>query len=123
MIDVENKLRMKLDSSGIPNVYVSDQNIEFTPPAVFISAQSIVGNKNEGLVETTVIASCIAKKQYAALQLATEVRDCLDGYGGDGIDDVEHVSTIPVRYSETAPVTHTFVVTFRVLTQEQIRRN
>lgn len=120
ILDVEGVIAGYLIDNSIAggNVIVSDTKVEYESPAVFISASSIVGNRNEGLWETTVIAYCIEDNEYAALSLAHSVIELLDGYGGNGISAVEHVSTIPQRNTETAPNTHSFVATFRVLHQE-----
>lgn len=120
IIDVEKIIATHLINNSIAgsNVIVSDSSVELETPAVFISATSIIGNKNEGLWETTVLAYCIEDNEYAALNIAHKIVKLLDGYGGNGISDVEHISTIPQRNTETAPNIHTFAVSFRVLHQE-----
>lgn len=120
MIDVQSVICRILIESGIAggNVCIADRPIEYTPPAVFVSDSSVIGNVNEGWWETTITVSCVSDTDYNALQLAHQVRELLDGWGGYGIEDIAHVSTIPMRNYETVPVTSTRVLTFRVLHEE-----
>lgn len=119
-IDVEQVIASRLINKSVAggNVLIEDGVVEVESPAVYISATSITGNTNSGLWEITVLAYCVGKSEYDALRIAQSVVRYLDGYGGNGIDDVEHISTIPQRNTETAPNTHTFAVSFRVLIQE-----
>lgn len=120
VIDVESIICGRLIECGVArgNVFVTDGIREFFPPAVFVSTSSITGDGQNGLWETTIAVSCSDVTEHAALKLAHFTRKCLDGWGGNGIADVSHVSTIPSRTAETAPVIHTRVLTFRVLHQE-----
>jgi len=118
-VDVQSKVCQALIDAGIAggNVIVADTVKVIKPPAVCVTQTSFVGNTNEGLYECTIVVNCIAKDEQAAGVLANTVLDVLDGYGGNGIADVTHTSTVPVRTEETAPVTHTYAMTFRAVYQ------
>lgn len=120
ILDVESIICRRLIECGIANgdVYVSDGIQVFSPPAVFVTTTSITGDSQNGLWETTLVVSCSDVTEHAALRLSHAARQCLDGWGGNGIADVSHISTIPNRNTGSAPVIHTRAMTFRVLHQE-----
>ncbi|HJJ36544.1 MAG TPA: hypothetical protein O0X27_05160 [Methanocorpusculum sp.] len=118
-IDIQSRICQVLIGSGIAggNVIIADKVKIIRTPAVCVTQTHLVGNTNEGWFESTIVITCIADEEHAAGVLADAVLDVLDGYGGNGIADVSHVSTLPVRTEETAPVTHTYAMTFRVVYQ------
>lgn len=118
-VDIQSRICKVLIGAGIAggNVVVADTVKIITVPAVCITQTNLSGNTNEGWYESTIVVNCIAKEEQAAGVLADAVLDVLDGYGGNGIADAYHVSTLPVRSEETAPVTHTYAMTFRVVYQ------
>ena len=118
-IDIQSRIAQVLIDAGVAggNVIVADEVKIVTPPAVCITQTSLTGNTNEGWYETTIVVNCIANEEQAAGVLADAVLNALDGYGGNGIADVMHTSTVPIRTEETAPVTHTYAMTFRVVYQ------
>lgn len=121
MIDVQSIIAKQLILDGVAggNVIIADGIQEFESPAVFISISSVTGNRNDGLFGITITAACIANSEYEALNLSEDVVNVLDGWGGEGISGVYHISTIPQRTEETTPVTHTYVVSLRAVYQRR----
>ncbi|HJJ36904.1 MAG TPA: hypothetical protein O0X27_07015, partial [Methanocorpusculum sp.] len=120
MIDFQSVICAHLIDHHVANnrVYIADNTrVGVTLPAVFVSVSTFSGNVCDGFYEVLLTVNCIDRTEYAAFNLAREVQILLDGFGGNGIDDITHISTIPLRTPETAPVTHTYVMTFRVLFQ------
>lgn len=118
-VDVQSIVSQVLIAANVAggNVIVADKVKVINPPCVAVTQTSLSGNTNEGWYESMLVINCIANNEQAAGVLADTVLNVLDGYGGSGIADVTHVSTVPVRTEETAPVTHTYAMTFRVVYQ------
>ncbi|HJJ36355.1 MAG TPA: hypothetical protein O0X27_04155 [Methanocorpusculum sp.] len=120
-IDFQSIICRILSEHGIADgrIFVADEPLHLSGlPVVTVAMTTQSGNTNEGFWEAMVTVCCSDSDEYAALRLAHDVRGVLDGFGGYGIADIAHASTIPVRTYETAPVTHTYALTFRVLYQE-----
>lgn len=119
MIDVESVLASRLITANIAagNVVIADQIKQYSGQTVVIEATNET-NLGGGLYDTSVTASCIANDKQTAHSLAFNTAKCLDEWGGSGIKNVEHTSTIPVGMEETAGVLWKYVVLFRVLHQE-----
>lgn len=119
-VDFQTIVASAIIRSGIAggSVYVANEPLHLQHlPAVVICMTSQSGNTNEGFWEAMITVSCLDRSEYAALHLVHDVRAVLDGFGGNGLADVSHISTIPVRSAE--PSVYTYAMTFRVLYQEQ----
>lgn len=116
MIDIERIIATHLISNHVANgnVIVLNQAVEYNPPAVMVQLVSLTGNKNEGIFQATVYATCITNDEYDTLNLADTVRDLLDGYGDADIEHIEFISMIPQRSIDVSPATHSAVLTLNV---------
>lgn len=119
MIDVQEVICQHLISDKIANgnVIIADSVVNCDLPAVFVSETSTAGNTWECYYETTLTVTCSTISEYETVLLADKVRRSLDGWGGYGIHDVQHVSTIPQRVA-TTPTIFSRVLTFRAVYQE-----
>ena len=119
-VDFQQIICRRLEDAGIAApVYAAEEPVHlYRLPAITVAMSSQSGNACEGWWEAMVTVSCIAAREPDAYRLAHDVRAVLDGFGGYGVADISHISTVPVRVYDTAPVTQTYAMTFRVLYQE-----
>ncbi len=108
-------IKQRLRSLGTADVIIA---ISITPikkpPVVVLSDTAVIGNVWEGIWKMTFTAACIANSDVESLILSEQVREALDGWGCEGIDDIRHMSTIPQRAETTSPTLYTRIVSFEV---------
>jgi len=120
-LDVSSIIAARIASANIPNllVLIPDGETPVMFPCVLISETTEVGNTWEGAWSSSYVVSCITKSDLESKALAIQVRALLDGWGGNGIEDIHHESTIPTRNDATNPVsfsrTMTLIVTYQDL--------
>lgn len=119
-VDVQSIICKALIAKGIAggNVFVATETqVIKTLPVIFVTQTHLTGRPADGFFESTVVINCIDTNEYAAGELSGTVLDVLDGFGGEGIADVTHIGTYPQHTAETAPDTHRYAMTFRVIYQ------
>ena len=119
-LDVASIIAERINSAHISglSVIIPDGETPITFPCVLISETSEIGNTWEGAWTSTYIVACIATSDVECLTLAKTIRGLLDGWGGNGIEDIHHESTIPTRNDDTNPVSFSRTLTLIVTYQE-----
>ena len=120
-LDVSSILAARIGTASLPSntkILIPDGETEITFPSVLISQTSEIGNTWEGYYTATYVIACIATSDLDCIGIAKSVRDVLDGWGGNGIEDVRHEMTIPTRNDNTNPISFSRTLTLIVTYQE-----
>lgn len=118
-IDVPAVIAARIDSAHIPNllVLIPDGETPITFPCVLITESTEEGNTWEGAWTSSYFVACITTSGLETKVLADQVRELLDGWGGNGIEDIHHKITIPSRNDSTNPVSFSRTMTLEVTYQ------
>ena len=120
-LDVSSILAARIWTANLPagiKVLIPDGITPIEFPCVLISQTSEIGNTWEGYYTATYVIACIATSDLDCIGIAKSVRDVLDGWGGNGIEDVRHEMTIPTRNDNTNPISFSRTLTLIVTYQE-----